>query len=299
MVILLNPDARQGRGAAKWDAIKGAPDMPEASVISIKNHEWRMQMKLHIQRGETRFIAAGGDGTVNLLLNTLLLYISPGMLSGYTIGAIGLGSSNDFHKPISMMICGIPAALDFEHAALRDICSLDYDNGRRYFMINASIGITAEANYRFNHPDALLTILKKVHTGSAILLAAAETIAGYKNIPVCLSRKESEQHCNVTNLGILKNPHFSGSFRYDDAAVYNDGLLRVYLAGDMNKREIPSLMNALARGKFRRVAKTSSFSAEKLAVSAEQEFTVECDGETVKTKKAIFSVYKEAVKVCR
>jgi diacylglycerol kinase family enzyme len=54
-----------------------------------------------LERGETDFVAAGGDGTVNAVVSALVENASPDALRRIRLGAVGLGSSNDFHKPLS------------------------------------------------------------------------------------------------------------------------------------------------------------------------------------------------------
>ena len=162
MLIFLNPAAGGGRALDRWDGI--APRLASLNGIQLHLLDGQadgLQVLIDaVQRGETEIVAAGGDGTVNAVLTMLMqpaLRDNPGRL---TFGAIGLGSSNDFHKPATDTVEDCPCKLDFAHARLRDVGMLTAEvNGTRvyrYFISNASIGATADANREFNEPDRLL-----------------------------------------------------------------------------------------------------------------------------------------------
>ena len=93
-----------------------------------KNSHENLDISNAILKGERKFIAAGGDGTINYLLNEILSNPSKTIIDEIQIGAIGLGSSNDFHKPMysSRLINGIPCKVDFTNTEERDIGCITY-----------------------------------------------------------------------------------------------------------------------------------------------------------------------------
>jgi diacylglycerol kinase family enzyme len=221
------------------------------------------------------------------------------------LGAIGLGSSNDFHKPYNELnlIDNIPYKLNFNKSELRDVGELSFlFNGNRitrYFIINASIGITAEGNYLFNNPDKILNYLKKLNTNGAILYSALKTIFGYRNFEAHIRRESSSaSKVNITNLNIIKNPNVSGGLNYGYPAVYNNGKMNIHLAHDMNKFEIIKLFLALQKGRIENVNKLDSFPAKDIAIISDKVFNLEYDGEVMQTNSVLFSIIKESIKVC-
>ena len=255
-----------------------------------------------LRAGETEFVAAGGDGTVNYMLNLLLDNATPQERTRLALGGIGLGSSNDFYKPVTPSI-SVPTRINFESARPRDVGKITFEvNGiprTRYFLTNASAGVTASANYLFNNPDTVLKALKALSTPAAIMYAAMKTIGRHRNIEAQVQMPYSGPcNVNLTNLAILKNPNVSGNFRFPVEAYYDDGRFTVCLFHNMNRRDLLHALNHL-RGKGRMEEKKAViWLADLLTVNAAQPFAVEFDGEVVSTTSARFEVLPRFLKVC-
>jgi diacylglycerol kinase (ATP) len=304
-IVFVNPYSSGGKGIEKWKRIRDQLKNESFSFIMNGRNKIDEQIKNYLNKGITNFAAAGGDGTINYILNRIINCSSPDDLSRIKLGAIGIGSSNDFHKPFgdNLMEGNIPARINFDKAEPRDVGCVSFLEGclrrRKYFLINASIGITAEANDFFNNPDKLLSLLKKKNTSASILYCALKTISGYKNQPFVLySRESGAVKVNLTNLGVIKNPNFSGSLRYNTDADYTSGYFDAFVCHDMSKWESIELLNFLGKGRFDKVKKKQHWMTNELIVSSEKVFSVEYDGEIIKTNSVTFSVLPQLIKVC-
>ncbi len=259
MTIILNPFASGGRAIKKWNALlKAMPAVMEGATLEILGGQASAYeiVREAFQRSEKHFVAAGGDGTVNLVLEALM---KAGCEKEAALGAIGLGSSNDFHKPYwkEDLVAGVPMKIDFTRARPRDVGSFTFGSPerRRYFLVNASAGVTAEANDLFNNPGRLLAFQKRHATSAAIYYAALKTILTYRNRSLTIGSSGGETfRTSLTNLGILKSPYFSGSLSYGGSASYDDGLLKLYLCKDLNTVELIRLLRALSTKNGRRPA---------------------------------------------
>ncbi|NWF89236.1 MAG: hypothetical protein HXY50_07195 [Ignavibacteriaceae bacterium] len=302
MLILLNKYCSGGKGFEKWRCIQNYFVKFNAAILNTDDSELSSKLSEAIWNGETVFIAAGGDGTVNHLLNLIIETAGEQLLKKFLIGAAGIGSSNDFHKPFKVKMGKIPISIDFENADLRDVGVLSYEfNGKqitKYFLINASIGITAEANNLFNKTDSILHLLKKINTKSAILYSALKTISGYKNLNAELRVNDTELKTKITNLGVTKNPHFSGDFCYDSIADFDNGKFNVHLAYDMQRMDVLKLMRSLTNQGFSKTPKTKSWQSNRISVSSINEFAVEYDGEVITTNKVEFNILPKFIRVC-
>jgi diacylglycerol kinase family enzyme len=227
-------------------------------------------------------------------------------VDSFCVGAIGLGSSNDTHKPLdrTRVIRGIPVRIHASAAKPVDIIRVEYRNSEgtsaeRFCLNNASIGITAEANAFFNLRRAWMRVVQRFSVNAAVMAAAVKTMLAYRAIPCRLCIDEGRvENVNVTNLGVVKNLHFAGSLRYDTAVERDDGILGVNLCHDLSPVETAGILAALGRGRFCGRKKTRQWKARGLTIESRQRFALEMDGEVVETRFARFNVVPRAIRWC-
>ncbi len=307
MMILLNPGAAGGTAPDKWRRVWSL--LPSA-VEPLEVHVLRPGLDLTqlvrsaVIKGETHIVAAGGDGTVNSVVNAVMQLDPPARMR-VVLGAAGLGSSNDFHKPFSPgnMIEGIPLRMNFRNAQLRDVGSVQTQHAGvttvHRFIINASAGITAEGNALFNAPGPLIQWLKQHTTPAAILCAALQALATHRDMPITIEFPgKPPLSLSLTNLGIVKSPYFSGSLRYDVPPDYDNGRFHVFAAERMGILERISLLRALSRGHFKHLPKTYAWHEPAVRISGSFPFPIELDGEVVEATCAEFSILAKALRVC-
>lgn len=304
--IFFNPLCDHGRGMVKWEKIRGAlgERLGPHAIEHIHSPDELPEQAAEAHRKGTRcFIAAGGDGTVHLLLNAVMRLPDTDSLC---IGAIGLGSSNDSHKPPggACRIDGIAVRIDAAAAKPVDIIRVAYGGSEekameRFCLNNASIGITAEANAFFNRRRPWMLLVQRFSVDAAVLAAAVRTMVTFRAIPCRLSIDQGPfDNCRITNLGIVKNLHFAGSLRYDTPVERDDGMVAVNLCHDMSRGETAGILAALSRGRFRGRPKTRTWMAHELRVECGQCLALEMDGEVVETQQACFTVVPKAIGWC-
>lgn len=308
MVILINPRAAGGRALQKWNII-AKKIQPSNDSLVVRIIEEAVDTKTFVRKmlelGQDVFIAAGGDGTVNLLLNYLLTSAPVDLLPKLKLGAIGLGSSNDFHKPFSesVFLESIPLRINTTNTTARDIGRLVYEDAAghshvRYWLINASIGVTAQANLFFNSSDRTLELLKRTSSSTAILYAALHTITSFKNLPVRIWTPNFSRSLDVTNLGIAKSPHFSGDLCYDHPFEPSSGTFHIHLCQNMSRLRTLNTLRHLSKKRFCGLPQTCSFVSNQIAIEAEQPFAVEFDGEVIETQHAEFNLLPQRIQIC-
>jgi diacylglycerol kinase family enzyme len=306
MVVLVNKYSGGGTAVEKWTRIYkqlGLNGSTESFFIGVNGSTDKLILD-SIKKGKTDFVIAGGDGSINYFLNRCITLLEPDNLKQIKLGAVGIGSSNDFHKPFSQqnVIKSIPYKLNFKDAITRDVGCIQYEKERKflkkYFLMNASIGITAEGNNLFNNPDFILKYLKKFSTQTAIIYTILKNILTYKNFKIKLEVNNELLSANVSNLGIIKSPFFTGKLRYQSDPLFNNGLFDVHLYESLSKVKLLKLFYNLSKGKSDDSMNKKFWRADRIKILSENEFAVEFDGEVITTKCAEFSVIPELIKVC-
>jgi len=304
--IIVNPNCHQGRGWKRWLSIKSdvLKQLPGAKEVVTKNMDDLNEQldSLFHSREETIVVSAGGDGSIHYLANKLL-GSGPVDKSKITLGAIGLGSSNDFHKPFRSLIKNIPVRIDtagpfLSHDAGRALY-IDENNNQqeKFFVVNASFGATAEGNWNFNNPGRILKWLKKNTTSVAIHYTAISTILSYKNKFCSVRFDNEERNVQMSNINLLKIPYVSGSLHYQQSIFPDDGRLGLNICHNMSKRELLQTLFDLEKGNFATNGNKLSLLTDQFHLASKTPIVFECDGETIKTSEVQISVIPKAIKL--
>lgn len=305
--VILNANCKGGKGLEYWKKVY--PSLEESYGpfevhVSCDKGKSQNIIKQLIEQGERTFVSAGGDGCMNLLINSIIAHKKQIPLSEFTIGAVGLGSSNDYHKPFTKKVQNIPVRLDNDQSILRDVGEIIYSNGigeqeRTYFLISSSTGIVAEGNENFNREGAILRFLKKTSTDLAIMWAFFQTLRKFENIPLEVKLDDEEVFNFCTSyLAVSKTPYISGMFHFDEDIRRDDGKFMVKILHDYTKMDLIRSLYSLSSGNEGRLLNIFSRSVKSLQVSSPVPFTLECDGETLTACRVQFRIYEERIKEC-
>lgn len=307
MLVVLNPTAGGRRAMERWEAFSRAcprADINGADIILTTGPDLDEIVAGALSRGERRFVAAGGDGTVNSLLNALMRHRDGAGFSGVALGAIGLGSSNDFHKQSGDGWQRPPARIDFGRVRRQDvgcIAALEGDRTvRRYFIVNASVGVTAEGNELFNRASGVVAALKGISAAAAIPAAALGAIARHTNRRVGVSLDGGEERSVLlSNLAVLENPSISGPMRVSGGVSAGDGLLGVWMEEGLSRLRLLGLFIRLVSGRFVPGNGSTVRRCVSVRVRGSVRFPVEFDGEILRAEDVTFTVVNDAIGVCQ
>src|SRR3990167_8035355 len=99
MLICLNANSNSGAAMRKWGIFNNflAQKKIKYELVLTKSYEDLCEALDKKKDSFENIISAGGDGTANGIINFLMARQLKNK-----VGAIGLGSSNDFHKPYAI-----------------------------------------------------------------------------------------------------------------------------------------------------------------------------------------------------
>lgn len=304
-LVVLNTAAHGGTAARRFALVRRA--MAEAFdasvVVDLTGNALRTQLRAALDRGVRVFISAGGDGTAHALVNALADTPGRPPLDSLTLGAVGLGSSNDLLKPASRRVGGVPVRLDALRAAPRDLIACAHRDAagvhHALVLVSASLGLVACANARFQANSTLARALRRASTSAAIGWAAARTLVGWRNVSarLCID-SGAEQAVALGSLSVLKTEWLSGRLRFGHPVAPASGDFDVALAEGLGRRQLGADMLALLRGRFDGRRGHRRLRARSLDVWLDRTGPLELDGEIVEATEAHFGMFTERIRLC-
>ncbi|WP_225728802.1 MULTISPECIES: diacylglycerol kinase family protein [unclassified Nocardia] len=305
MLVVLNPRSNAGTALAKWQPVERELRLRHPGLVVETPTDPPAAAEL-VRGGLAAgtIVAAGGDGMVNLVLNAIMDPETDRPRSDRVVlGGIGLGSSNDFHKPMSASIGGVPVRIDAERAAPIDIgkaTMLLPDGTRtvRYFLLNASMGLVAAGNHSFNQARGAIGWLKSRNVSAAIAATALWNIATHSPLTLRLHGTDWTHTAPVTNVGVLKSVHFAGGMRYDTPVTNADGMFDVNIWAAAPRLRILGLIAGLYRGRFTGSPLATCLRDTAVELRPANPAPLELDGEITIVESARLQVLPRALRVC-
>lgn len=253
--------------------------------------------------GDRRIFVAGGDGTLNEVLNGVH---ASGRLGEVTFGIIPMGTGNDFASAI-----GIPedveSALDcltIGHEVAADVGVL---NGRVFANVSAG-GFIAEVS------DAVTPGLKTVAGKLAYLIGGAQVILSYEPVSARLvstgpsvvlhpgagiddPRTAAEPRDVPIELFAVCNSRLIGGGRLiAPEAVVDDGWLDVCVIEAMPTLEFIALLREVADGVHLGDPRVSYFRTRELTIDLDRIIKVNTDGQVLETDRCHYQLLPQAAR---
>jgi diacylglycerol kinase (ATP) len=239
--------------------------------------------------GYDRIVVAGGDGTLNEVLNGLAGV--DGALARISLGIVPLGTGNDFATAL-----GVPdepeAAAD---AVLRGtIAPIDVGrvNGRHFLNVSAG-GFIADVS------DAVSPQLKTVLGKLAYLVGGAQVLMDYAPIETRITRA-GEAHPEGTSLlafAVCNSRLIGGGRLIAPHAIIDDGWLDVCLIHAMPTIEFIALLRRVSSGEHVEDQRVTYFRAQTLDLAFDHAIRVNTDGQVLETDRCRYDVLPGAARV--
>ena len=213
--------------------------------------------------GETVVIAAGGDGTLNEVVNGLAG-------SATALGILPVGTMNVFARELAIPADSLERAFAvIERGAVREV-DLFEANGAPFVQM-AGVGFDAQVIEQTSWQS------KKLLGPLAYLLAAVKVLG--ERPPsmevVCADGRREVGVAVITGNGSL----YGGPFKFFRHADNRDSKLEVLVYKEAGYRLVLDSLRGLACGGIDLLASTTYFQTEALTVTADREVPVEVDGE--------------------
>ncbi len=306
-LVLLNPAARGGTAVSRLARVHKAltgvfsPQLVRLDAAGA----WRDEVEAALRSGVRSFVAAGGDGTVGALVTTLWERGEGVPLGDLTLAAVGLGSSNDYHKPARRRVGGVPVRLDRDAAGPRDLALARWKDAAgheqaRAFAVSASLGLAARANAFFTHggQDPVLRRLKAHATGAAIFYAALRELIRGRGLQAKLTLPAEECRLVAASMSVTKTPYLAGCLRFDTPVAPDSGALAVNVCEWRGRAATLLQLARLAAGRFRGRPGTRHWMTPEVEIALDAPDALELDGEVVQARRVRFAVLSQRIRAC-
>jgi YegS/Rv2252/BmrU family lipid kinase len=294
--IVVNPNAGAGKTNRDWRKInsllnnskltfdiyftKYAGDAINAVVNAVEN-------------GYRKFIALGGDGTLNEIINGLF---SQNICDAneFAVGMIPVGTGNDWCRTYNIPVDYKKAIKIIEEQKIfvQDIGLVEISGKKQYFINVAGLGFDAAVAHKTN-------IKKQKGKGGKLsyLISIFSVLNKYKSkiTKIITSEESIEIDLFSMNVGICK--YNGGGMLQLPEAVPDDGLFDVTIIKNVSKFELIRNINKLFDGNILKHPKVINLRTNNLNIINNQDLLLETDGESNAIGNYKFSIIPKAMKV--
>jgi diacylglycerol kinase (ATP) len=279
-VVILNP-AAHGERANRWrrqvealagDCMVRTTERPgEAETLARRAAD----------EGFEKIVAAGGDGTINEVVNGLAG--SPAML-----GLLPIGTVNVFATELGLPPHDLQSCWDIIRGDQTRLVDLPSANGK-YFVQLAGVGLDAQAVKETS------LALKRSFGPLSYLISAAQIAA--RQPPRLLIDSEDRPSIEGSFVLIGNGRHYGGPFPFFKHAVIDDGLLDVVAFKQLGYLEIIKYLQDVFFSSEIRLPEVEYFQTRRLRITSDQEVPVELDGELVGACPVEFEIREKRLRV--
>ncbi|MBI4743285.1 MAG: diacylglycerol kinase family lipid kinase [Actinobacteria bacterium] len=234
-----------------------------------------------VNEGCSVVAAAGGDGTVNEVLNGI---VGKGVL----LGVIPIGTTNVFARQISMPL-DLNKKSDLEKTVeiIKKCNTIQIDlglAGERYFLLMAGVGFDAMV------VKEVKPLIKKVFRGLAYPLTALRLVLKCESSLFQIVLDESHLSKNAYFVLIGNSKYYSGRFSIASYADIQDGFLDVCIFKKKNFFDIFRHSAGILTGRHLNFADVDYYQAKEINVFSERKLLVQVDGEVLGSTPMKFKV---------
>lgn len=235
-----------------------------------------------INRGFSRIIAVGGDGTLNEVINGVAE-------TDASFGIIPGGSGNDFIRSL---------------AEKRELEQIIYDNifgnikpidiarcNDRYFINVASIGFDS---------DVVLATkeTKKIFSGSTAYIAAVlKTILTYKGKRIKVDIDGNSFEENTLLVAVANGKYYGGGIKPAPDAEIDDGILDICFIRNVPKPKIIALFPKFIKGNHEDIKEVSMYRGKKIRLTCPDYMPTNVDGEIFLNTEVEFEIIPKGINV--
>jgi len=279
ILVIINPSARSERARALCRKIES---LSSRAYVRITNGpgEARALAEEAVLNGCERVVAAGGDGTINEVVNGLAG-------SPTALGLLPLGTMNVFATELGLPIGNLRKCWEvIEHGHIQAVDLLRAND--HHFVQLAGVGFDAQivAATSFDFKKSL---------GPLSYVISATQIASNK--PPLLSVRGGGGTREGSFVLIGNGRYYGGPFVLFKDARIDDGMLDVLIFKNLGYLDIVRYLQAIVLGNHTALSDVEYFQTAQVRVTSLGPVPVEVDGDVIGTLPVTFKVAPKSLRV--
>ena len=279
-LIILNPAADSERAQKRRAHVQS---LARDCVVCTTTYtgEAEAMARRGAEEGFEKIVAAGGDGTINEVVNGLAG-------SGTTLGLLPIGTMNVFATELGLPVHDLELCWDIVKGDSTRAVDLPKAN-QKFFVQLAGVGLDAQV---VKETSAQL----KRSFGPLSYVISAVQIAARK--PPKLFIQSDDTSIDEGSFVLVGNGRlYGGPFPFFKRAALDDGLLDVVVFKRLGYLEIIKYLQDVVFSSNIRVPEIEYFQTARLRVESDQTVPVELDGELVGNCPVKFSIQESSLRV--
>ena len=278
--VILNPSAGNEQ-ARHWQEriesiVHGCPVR-----VTLHSAEAEALARHAAEEGFGKIVAAGGDGTVNEVVNGIVG-------SSAALGLLPIGTVNVFAMELGLPLRNLKLCWDIIQGDNVRLVDLPSANGR-FFVQLAGVGLDAQVVKETS------LAFKRSFGPLSYLISAAQIAA--RQPPKLFIESESTSVDEASFVLIGNGRLYGGPFPFFKHAVIDDGLFDVVLFKRLGYLEIIKYLQNVVFSSDIRAPDIEYFQTEHLRVTSAQDVPLELDGELAGSCPIDFRIQKKGLRV--
>lgn len=279
-VVILNPAAHSERAVRLRPQVEA---IARGCLVTTtgRRGEAEALARHAVGKGFEKIVAAGGDGTINEVVNGLAG-------SSAMLGLLPIGTVNVFATELGLPVHDLETCWDIIRGDHTRIVDLPSANGKHFVQL-AGVGLDAQVV-----KETSLTFKRSF--GPLSYLISAAQIAARRPPRLFIEAENAPIHESSFVL-IGNGRHYGGPFPFFKHAVLDDGLLDIIAFKQLGYLEIIKYLQDVFFSSDIRLPEVEYFQTPRLRITSDQEVPVELDGELVGSCPVEFETLEKRLRV--